>query len=568
MPGSTRWVSDAIVDLLVEAGVRHVSFNPGASFRGLHDSLAHRVDGPQVVLCTHEATSVAMAHGYAKASGRIGVALLHDVVGLQNASMAIYNAWCDRVPLLLIGGTGPVSTPKRRPWIDWIHTANVQAEQVRHYVKWDDQPADAASIPRALARCLRMAEAEPPGPVYLCLDAALQEEPLDGAVWPSLSEFPTPTWPAAPEDELDALAERLRQATLPVFITDYTGDRRAGFNALRTLAELVHAPVIDGGARHNFPVDHPLNFSELPEILPEADLVVAFEVDDLFAVLARCGRGGPAGVIHVAAGHLRVRSWAHDVGELPALERLITATAPTALSGLVRRLEDEPVPSEAIAARRRLAGDRASARRQELWATARSASGAAGTLPPARLAALTWDVLAEHDPMLVHSRPTDWERRLWPLQGFGSHLGWHGGGGLGYGLGASIGAALALEDTDRLLVNLQPDGDLLYAPSALWTAAHLSLPLLVLVHNNRQYRNTVEHAARLGVERRDSDSLRYAGAGMTDPPVDFAALARALGVWAIGPVSAVDEVAPALAEAVGVVRSGRPAVVEFLTSGA
>ena len=568
MPGSTRWVSDAIVDLLVEAGVRHVSFNPGASFRGLHDSLANRGDAPRIVLCTHEATSVAVAHGYAKASGRIGVALLHDVVGLQNASMAIYNAWCDRVPLLLIGGTGPLSTPKRRPWIDWIHTANVQAEQIRHYVKWDDQPADAASIPRAVARCLRMAEAEPPGPVYLCLDAGLQEESLGGEAWPPLSEFPSPTLPAAPEEELDALAERLRRATRPAFVTDYAGGRRAGFEALRALAELVHVPVLDCGARHNFPVEHPLNFSALPEILGEADLVVAFEVEDLFGVLARSGRSSPAGVIHVAAGHLRVRSWAHDVGELPALERLVTATPATALPGLVRRLEGEPAPPEAIAARRRWLGDRASARRQELWATARSTSGAADNLATALLAALTWDALGEHDPVLVHSRPTDWERRLWPLEGFGSHLGWHGGGGLGYGLGASIGAALALGDSDRLLVNLQPDGDLLYAPSALWTAAHLSLPLLVLVHNNRQYRNTVEHASRLGVERRGSDSLRYAGAGMTEPPVDFTALARALGVWATGPVSAVDDVAPALAEAVGVVRSGRPAVVEFLTSGA
>lgn len=562
-----RWVSDKIVDQLGAAGVRHVAFNPGASFRGLHDSLVHRPGAPQIVLCTHEAVSVAVAHGYAKASGRPGVAALHNVVGLQNAAMAIYNAWCDRVPLLLIGGTGPMSTAERRPWIDWIHTANVQGEQVRDYVKWDDQPADEASLPRALARCLGLAQAQPAGPVYLCLDAGLQEQELSGVPWPQLDDFPLPTDPGAPPAELDELADRLRRARLPVLITDYAGDTVAGYDALVAVAESLHAPVIDRGARHNFPTDHELNFTELPEVVAEADLVVGVEVEDLHGALMAAGRTHPAGIVHIAAGHLHVRSWAHDVGELPAVERVITSTAAAALCGLAERMRDAGPEESRLAQRRSLVGGRARARRDALWREA-SRAESDGALHPARLAAEAWAALADHDPLVLHSRPTDWERRLWPLRGFAAHLGWHGGGGLGYGPGASIGAGLALRDQGRLLVDLQPDGDLLYCASALWTAAHLSVPVLFMVLNNRQYGNTVGHAARLGRARRGVAGDTLAGAGLADPPVDYAGLARSLGLWAGGPVADVRAIGPTLREAIAAVRSGRPALVEFLVAGA
>jgi thiamine pyrophosphate-dependent acetolactate synthase large subunit-like protein len=211
-------------------------------------------------------------------------------------------------------------------------------------------------------------------------------------------------------------------------------------------------------------------------------------------------------------------------------------------------------------------GDRALRHHARLWEAARGAS-ADGAVDPARLAAEAWEVLGPEDPVVVHSKTTDHERRLWPLRGPRAHLGWHGGGGLGHGLGASIGAALAL-GAERLCVDLQPDGDLLFTPSALWTAAHLRVPLLVLVQNNRQYRNTVEHAAHLAQVRGRPHDRRHVGAALDDPPVAIAALARAFGVWSAGPVARPEEVGPALAEAVAVVRAGRPALVEVLTSGA
>jgi len=169
--------SDLIVDLLRALGIEYAALNPGATFRGLHDSLINYGGNrqPELIQCSHEEIAVAIAHGYAKAAGRPMAAIVHDIVGLQHASMAIFNAWCDRVPLLVLGGTGPMAVEQRRPWIDWIHTALVQGQAVRDYVKWDDQPASLASIPEALLRAHRIAMTEPCGPVYVCFDAALQE---------------------------------------------------------------------------------------------------------------------------------------------------------------------------------------------------------------------------------------------------------------------------------------------------------------------------------------------------------------------------------------------------------
>ncbi len=172
--------SDLVVDVLRALGIEYAVLNPGATFRGLHDSLVNYGgnERPELIQCCHEEIAVAVAHGYAKAAGRPCAAVLHDVVGLQHASMAIFNAWCDRVPVLLLGGTGPMAVERRRPWIDWIHTALVQGTLVRDYVKWDDQPASLASIPEAIVRGYRIAVTEPQGPVYVCLDADLQEAPI------------------------------------------------------------------------------------------------------------------------------------------------------------------------------------------------------------------------------------------------------------------------------------------------------------------------------------------------------------------------------------------------------
>ena len=557
---TVRYGSDVVVELLREAGVEYVAFNPGATFRGIHDSLVHSGSGPEIVLCPHESIAVAFAHGYAKAAGRPMAVLLHDVVGLQNAAMAIYNAWCDRVPILLIGGTGPMSKPDRRSWIDWIHTALVQGEQVRDYVKWDDQPVDLASLPESFARAWTTMLAAPSGPVYICIDAGIQEQETPRTFgWDPVSSYAVPTPPAPAPSDLQALAAALTGASFPALVTDYAGSTRTGFEALGELAELLASPVVDCGRRFNFPTNHDLAAD--PEVLSQADVIVAVDVEDPAGVLRSAAP--EARVFNVTPAHLKLRSWSHDYQQLRPVERHVTATADTALPALIGACTvDERIRGERRAMlAKQSAGTRERARRDAKAATA------VGAVAPGQAAALLGELISEEDWTLVHGSYGGWERRLWSFERFGQHLGWHGGGGLGYGPGASIGAAVAL-GAGRLCLNIQPDGDLLYAPAALWTAARYSVPLLTVMNNNRQYQNTVEHASQVGLARRGSDETRHSGAAIGDPPVDYAALARSFGIWATGPITKPDALPEALAEALEVVRSGKPALVDLVTTGA
>src|SRR6059036_3771118 len=190
------WGSDAIAAMLRALDLPYIALNPGASYRGLHDSLVNYLgnERPQMLLCLHEESAVAIAHGYAKASGRMMGVALHSNVGLMHATMAIFNAWCDRMPMLILGATGPWDAARRRPWIDWIHTSSDQGALVRGYTKWDNQPASVPAAYDALLRAAQMATTAPHGPTYVNLDAALQESKLC-----ALPPLPDPSRFAAPD---------------------------------------------------------------------------------------------------------------------------------------------------------------------------------------------------------------------------------------------------------------------------------------------------------------------------------------------------------------------------------
>src|ERR1700693_2084314 len=194
-----RWQSDIIVDLIKQFGFPYIALNPGASFRGLHDSLVnYGGNNPPMLLCQHEKIAVQIAHGYAKATGRPMVAIVHDVVGLLHATMGIYYAYVDRCPVFVIGATGPMDESRRRPSVDWIHTANVNGEQLRHYVKWDYQPSSIEGVPDSFARAYAAMMTEPQGPIYMCYDAWLQEQPLERDVaLPKASDNKVPVAMAA-----------------------------------------------------------------------------------------------------------------------------------------------------------------------------------------------------------------------------------------------------------------------------------------------------------------------------------------------------------------------------------
>src|SRR4051812_29581051 len=315
--GAMAWASDAVAEMLRALEIPYVALNPGASYRGLHDSLVNHLgnERPGLVLCLHEEHAVALAHGYAKVTDRPMAAALHANVGLMHATMALFNAFCDRVPLLAIGATGPVDAALRRPWIDWIHTAADQGALVRPYVKWDDQPASAAAAVEAMARANVLTRAYPRAPVYVCLDAALQESELaPGLALPDLARHRAPAPPEPPRADVEAAAAILAGAERPVLLAGRTGRGEAEWEARIRLAERLGARVLtDLKAAAAFPTRHPLHAAApgtllTPsggELIRSADAILALDWIDVGGTLATAYDGAPppARVISCTGDH-------------------------------------------------------------------------------------------------------------------------------------------------------------------------------------------------------------------------------------------------------------------------
>jgi thiamine pyrophosphate-dependent acetolactate synthase large subunit-like protein len=532
-----------------------------------------------MIQCCHEEISVALAHGYAKAMGKPMAALIHNIVGLQHASMAIFNAWCDRVPLLALGATGPMDITQRRPWIDWIHTALVQGNLVRDYVKWDDQPHSLAGVPESFLRACRIAQTDPQGPVYVCYDAGIQEEVLHTT--PSLPDprrYAPPAPPQANPEALERVAELLLQAEHPVIIADLLGRHPEAVRHLIQLAELLAVPVIDRGGRFNFPNTHPLDLTDgAADILAEADVVLALDVLDLFGALGRVDKATrmfqsaiapQTTVIHITMGDLFGRSWAADYERLPAVDVAIAADTAVALPQLLSlcRTRLPTAATTRLQARTAHLQRRHHALRQQWQQEAHAAQQQRPLAVPTVVAAL-WDVLKHEDWMLVNNAIGAWTRRLWDWPPLGGYLGTSGGAGLGYGMGAALGGVLAQREkgSDKLCVNLQADGDLLYTPSALWTAAHHRLPMLVIMFNNRTYYNSEEHAIEVARVRERPVANAGIGTRLDDPPVNFALMAQSFGLYGEGPIDTLEGIRPALERALRVVKTeGTLALVDIV----
>ncbi len=575
--------SDLVVDLLRACGVEYVALNPGATYRGLHDSLVNYGGNraPELILTTHEEIAVALAHGYAKAKGAPMVAVVHDIVGLQHASMAIFNAFCDRAPVLVLGATGPMDATRRRPWIDWIHTALVQGTQVRDYVKLDDQPASVAAVPESFLRAWRVACTEPQGPVYLCLDAGLQEQPLEQPVaLPAVARFRPPSPPHADPRMIEETARHLVEARFPLVVVESLGRRPEATASLGRLAELLAAPLIDlageSQGRPSVPSRHPLDVSDIRhEFVGEADVVLALDVTSLLSGLGETDRSTrqvrllneAARVIAVSLDDYAFRSWAHTFQSLAPVDLPIAADAALVLPALLAAVEDR-LKSDRRAAERQTRAQRISARHDALraeWRATVSMQRTLSPLAPSVLAAEIWEVIKDEDWVLANGTGKGWARRLWDWQPERSYGG-SGGAGLGYGLPAALGVTLAHRGSGKVCVNLQADGDLLYVASAFYTAAHHRLPLLTVMFNNRTYGNDEAHQETVAKARGRPVENKVVGIRIDDPAPDFARIAQGFGVHAEGPIDTAAAVGPALRRALRVIKDeGRPALVDVIT---
>ena len=565
-----QYGSDVVVDLMKAHEIEYAAFNPGATFRGIHDSIVNYGGNykPEVIFCHHEEISVAVAHGYAKAKNKPMIAIAHNMVGLQHASMAIFNAYIDRVPIMVLGGTGPMNSKRRRPRIDWIHTALVQGNQVRDYTKWDDQPYSLADVPDSFIRGYRIATTEPTAPIYINYDADIQEDAIASQVEvPDISRYGAPAPMQANPEALRRAAEMLVNAQTPLIVADTLGRNPKTVPALIELAELLAIPVIDKGARFNFPTVHPLDVTDgARDLLPNVDVLLALDVGDIFGAITTVSKQtrnsgyltSPAvKIISISMSDMLVHSWANDYQALQAVDVPMSADTSVALPELTRLcrelLGSDAKKKAAIETRQKELAEKHKTRRAK-WLADAQAKGSQKEISTAWLALEIGEAIKREEWVLVNGTSNGWARRLWALTKPNQFLGASGGAGLGYGPGASIGAALALKGSGKLAVAIQSDGDMLMTSSALWTAAKHRIPLLMVMHNNQSYYNSEEHGIEVAKFR--SRPVENAGIGthVDDPAIDFAAMARSFGVSGEGPVRNPADLRPAVERGLKYVR--------------
>lgn len=572
------WGSDVMVDALRRLDLPYVALNPGSSFRGLHDSLVNYAgDEIEMIECPHEKIAVGVAHGYAKATGRPMAVLLHDLVGLLQGTMGVYYAYIDRVPVLVLGGSGPADHERRRPYIDWIHSANVQGQVVRDYTKWDHEPRSVESVPAILARAHRIASTGPCGPTYVALDAGLQEDELTEPVaLDDVAALATPPAPVAPDPAaLHRLATELCAARRPVMVLGTPGRDPESFTHLTRLAELVGIGAVDTRWRLNVPTRHPLAVTDT-DAIDDADCVLFVDVKDMVKPTHRTDRLARRVESRLAPGtrvlslgfeDLGISSWSEDYAQAVPVDHAVTADTAVALPLLLAecaRLLDGEDPARAAerdAWRADLTG-----RHERLFADwAARAEAAAGETPvaTARLAASVWEVVREHDWVLTAGTAAEWAYRLWDFDAPHRHPGRQLG--TATQIGISLGVALAHKGTGRLVVDLQPDGDLMFDVGALWVASRYELPLLVVMFNNRAYYNDWEHQERLAEQRGTPVERARIGMAIDEPEPDFATVARGFGWWAEGPVTDPGAVTDAVRRAAEhVTATGLPALVDVV----
>ena len=576
-----RCGSDFMVDVFKSLDFDYVCANPGSSFRGLHESFINYGgnQSPELITCCHEESSVAMAHGYFKAEGKPLAVMAHGTVGLQHAAMAIYNAWCDRVPVYVILGNHADAALRRGA--EWYHGVQDAAAMVRDYTKWDDFPWSLTHFAESAVRAYQIALTPPMAPVVIVLDGGLQEHPVARSERLPVPKVSMPTPPQGESGAVEQAARMLVAAESPVLVADRLARTPNGMKLFVELAETLQAAVIDHGSRMNFPSRHPLNHTQRAgAAIAEADAIAGFELVDFWGTVnalrdqlhrsTRRVARPTAKLISVTTGELYIRANYQDFRRMQEVDLAIAADGEATLPALI-----DAVRRLTTGDRRRVFQERgaklaeASRAAVERSRVAASYAWEATPVSVARLCAEVWTQIKNEDWSLVSSYYSPdvggWARRLWDFNKSYQWLGHAGGGGIGYGAPASVGGALANRRHGRLSVAIQTDGDLMYAPGVLWTAAHHKIPLLSVLHNNRAYHMELMHVQRMCNARNRGVDRGMIGSEITAPNVDYAQLARSMGIFAEGPITNPNDLGPALQRAIAVVKRGEPALVDVVT---
>jgi thiamine pyrophosphate-dependent acetolactate synthase large subunit-like protein len=588
-PVAGRANSDFMVDVLKSLDFDYVYSNPASSFRGLHESLINygKNTKPEFITCMHEESSIAMAHAYFKVTGKPQMVLCHGTVGLQHGAMAVYNAWCDRAAVLVMGGTD-LDAARRAPGVPTTHSAQDINALVRDYTKWDDQPVSLQHFAQSLVRGYKFMMTPPHEPVMIALDGGLQEEFMHER-GPGLY-IPRYTPPAPPQAEVNALRETARllvNAENPVIFVDRVARTANGVKYLVELAELLQIPVVDQGGRMNFPNTHHLHQNgQTQQLVRNADLIMGLEMTDFWATVNQFVDNGEddglgireskikpgAKLITISGVDLNEKSNYQDFQRFQAVDISMAGDTEASLPSLIEAVK-QAISSDRKAAyeKRGEAMKKAHHQAHERSRAAAAVGWDASPISTARLSAELYNAVKDEDWSLVSAsgNTSGWPMRFFKMDKHYRWIGGSGGSGLGYGLPASIGGAHANKQLGRFSVAIQGDGDLMYAPGALWTAARHQIPLLTVMHNNKGYHQEVMHVQRLSNRRvrvaNNGKDFGPIGTRIENPDIDYATLAKSMSWYAEGPISDPKDLGPALKRAVEVVKKGQPALLNTLT---
>jgi len=551
-----------MVQAIRDLGIEYVAANPGSTFEGIQESVINYGNPPnhtpEFITALHEESAVAMAHGYAKAEGKPMLALLHGTIGIQHASMAIYNAYYDRVPVLMIAGNDRGDIPS--------HTAADMAGMCRSFTKWDAQPKTLDEALAAINRAYNEAITPPMAPTLVVMDSELQKMNAPVA---QLPPYKPPQYTTVDSSRTKEIAKALVDAQNP----------RIAVGRLRTpqgvklaveLAELVGASTSTAAARGpmSFPQRHPLSG---PGANTAYDYTLGLETPgaqasiigpDLPTIVAQ------RDTINIGFGGLDGHGGRGGNNNAPPIQADAEASLPAIVEEVKRMLTaDKKALIHDRTAKHALANQEAHVQAIKQAVELKRAGWNGSPISTARLYAELWPLIMNEDWCL--SSPSAFSGghnvQLWDHNQPYSCLGGQGAGGMGYGAPASVGAALAAKNRNRIVINIQCDGDLNYAPGVLWTAAHHKLPLLSIMHNNRAWHQEFMYVVYMaGVRGRGTDRA-HIGSTLREPFIDYTKMAAGYGMAGEGPISDPTKLVAALKRGIETVKRGEPYMIDTIT---